>query len=102
MASMANITRTEAAELFLWLRERKFPRWWSSWTCASAAKEGRLDILKWLRLLNCPWNSDTCVSAAEGGHLEILQWARSEGCPWTEKVCERAAEGGHLEILQWV
>jgi len=70
-------------------------------TCAYAAKNGHLEVLKWARENGCEWDSSTCAWAAEHGHLEVLKWARENGCPWDSLTCARAAEHGHLEVLKW-
>ena len=70
-------------------------------TCAAAAENCHLDVLKWLRSNGCLWDQDTCESAAWNGHLEVLEWARSNGCLWDSWTCGYAAEGGHLEVLEW-
>ncbi|WZN60674.1 putative ankyrin repeat protein [Chloropicon roscoffensis] len=74
--------------------------------CNGAAREGRLEALKFLRGLDppCPWDEMTCANAAGGGHLEVLKWLRAQDppCPWGEKTCTYAAEAGHLEVLKWL
>ncbi|MDB9925065.1 ankyrin repeat domain-containing protein [bacterium] len=72
--------------------------------CRFAARNGHLEVLKWLRASGCPWSNGskgTCAAAARGGHLEILQWARENGCPWDEKTCEEAAKFVHGEVFDW-
>uniref|UniRef100_K3W601 Uncharacterized protein n=1 Tax=Globisporangium ultimum (strain ATCC 200006 / CBS 805.95 / DAOM BR144) TaxID=431595 RepID=K3W601_GLOUD len=70
-----------------------------------AARNGHLEILKWLhateRLNGCSTRS--MDDAAKNGHLEIVQWLhenRSEGC--TTKAMDYAAKHGHLKIVQWL
>jgi len=67
--------------------------------CASVARSGHLELLKWYREQNCPWDEDTCALAAKGGHLEVLKWCREQRCDWDENTCASAAKGGHLEVL---
>ena len=79
-----------------------------------AAKNGQLEVLKWLRSDDnnkCLWTRRTCSAAAENGHLEILKWLRfrsddndndNDVCPWDSCSCEDAAMNGHLEILKWL
>mmetsp|Transcript_35797 Transcript_35797/g.101304 ORF Transcript_35797/g.101304 Transcript_35797/m.101304 type:complete len:892 (+) Transcript_35797:527-3202(+) len=102
---------------------------WSAETCARAAENGHLHVLKWAHQHACPWNEETCAraanaghlhilkyawshgcrwysgqctnAAAAGGYLEMLKWARGQGCSWNELTCASAARGGHLEVLQW-
>ena len=98
--TLAYAAREGRLNVLRWLRVRNCP--WDEDTCTGAAKGGHLEILKWLQSEGCPWDEDTCAGAAEGGHLDILRWLRSEGCPWDEFTCVRAAEGGNLEILKWL
>jgi hypothetical protein len=32
---------------------------WGVWMCAAAAADGELEVLKWLRDLDCPWDETT-------------------------------------------
>ena len=46
-----------------------------AWTCACAALEGHLEILKYLHEeAKAPWDSWTASWAAENGHLHILEY----------------------------
>jgi hypothetical protein len=74
---------------------------WEEVLCRAAAKIGKLEELKLLRVDGWPWDEWTCSNAAKGGHFEMLQWAHTNGCPWDERTCTMAAQGGHLEMLQW-
>lgn len=71
-------------------------------TCAFAATNGDLDLLKQLRQQECPWNEDTCASAAKAGHLHVLQWAIQNGCPCNAYTSFEAMEGGQLTVLKWL
>ena len=43
--------------------------------CASAAENGDLEVLKYLREeVKAPWDSVTACWAAENGHLHILEY----------------------------
>ena len=71
-------------------------------TFRSAARNGRLGVLKWLLEEGCLiWGEDICWSAAQGGHLDVLNWAREHGCPWGMDLCAEAADHGHLHVLKW-
>ena len=75
--------------------------------CNGAAREGRLEALKFLRGLDppCPWDEMTCANAAGGGHLEVLKWLRAQNppCPWSRHECiEQALECGHEHVADWI
>ena len=82
-----------------WARETGC--YWDERTCASAAVGGHLDVLKWVINNGCPSDWRTCDGAAVGGHLDVLKWARKKGCPWNELTTLFAAQGGHMEIWTW-
>tara|TARA_B110000093_G_C12720186_1_gene305854 strand:+ start:216 stop:473 length:258 start_codon:yes stop_codon:yes gene_type:complete len=65
-----------------------------------AAKNGHLEVVKYLRQLDIYWDELTCVFAAGIGHLEMLKWAGANQCPWDEYTCAKAAGSGHLELLK--
>jgi hypothetical protein len=70
-------------------------------TCANAAKNGHLDIIQWCRENGCPWDAKTCENTAKNGHLNVVIWCHQNGCPWDENTCASAAENGHLDVIQW-
>lgn len=78
--------------------------------CSCAAKQGNIEILRWLRAHDCECGVDACISAASAGHLDVLCWIVSNG--WTpnsehplqdeRKCANAAAKNGHIEILEWI
>jgi len=99
MGDIADVARNGHLEVVKYLRQLGIS--WDEETCAAAAEGGHLELLKWARLNQCPWNSWTCTNAAAGGQLELLKWARVNQCPWDEMTCTHAAASGHLELLKW-
>ena len=73
---------------------------------ASAAKEGRLEVLQWARANGCAWDGGACCGAAQGGQLEVLQWAKANGCEWDQdRVLYWASTSGTREgaaIMEWI
>jgi hypothetical protein len=71
---------------------------------ANAARGGRLEILEhFAHEHGLPWwASCACAWAAQEGHLEVLIWTHNRGLPWDATTCEQAASAGCLQILQWV
>jgi hypothetical protein len=82
-----------------YLRSMQCP--WSEWTCAYAAKNGHLDVLQWCRQNGCPWNDQTSLYAAKKGHINVLIWCRQNECPWGERTCEALERKGYCDVLQW-
>jgi hypothetical protein len=48
--------------------------------CCGAAKGNHLDILKWLRLNNCPWDYRVCHISVKNGNNDLCIWAIKNGC----------------------
>ena len=86
-------------EALQWLRANGFE--WDWRTCREAVFNGHIEILKWAVNNGCPKNEPCCSAAAHTGNLECLKWLRNNGCPWNSLVCAYAAESGHLNVLQW-
>jgi len=71
-------------------------------TLSSAAWSGSEVMVRWLHdEHHLPWSSEMCTSAAENGHLSLLQYLRSQGCEWDAETGDRAAMNGHLSVLRW-
>jgi hypothetical protein len=69
----------------------------------AAAASGNLEVLMYLRSLDCPWSETIYLAAAEHGHLEILQWAESHNCPWDNSdLFPAAAKSSNMDVYQWV
>ncbi len=71
-------------------------------TTTAAARYGHLDLLKWLRLNNCPWDEWTISQAVRGGRIDIVIWLHEAGCPSDQNTCTSAVQMGHLDILKWL
>ncbi|CAL6399693.1 unnamed protein product [Bathycoccus prasinos] len=116
------VARTNKLELLKWAREEKKCRWdektintaarqgnlemfpidWR--TCACAAKNGHLEILKYLHEeVKAPWDWDTAAWAAENGHLHILEYlVEREYDQFDEYALQWAAGNGHLDCLKYL
>merc|ERR1739848_96118 len=71
----------------------------------SAAQQGRIEILEWLRSEGIVFDERTCKAASAGGKLETLKWLRNldPPCPWYQRDCRSAAEvGGHTNVVDWI
>ena len=71
----------------------------------TAAKEGKLEILKWGAdsgyELNTILDKDTIANAAMNGHIEVVKHLRTVGIEWDSDTCAYAALNGHLQLLKW-
>ena len=61
--------------------------------CSRMARNGKLELLKFLRVQGCPWDRSTCSEAAKNGHLECLKYARENGCPGSSEYAHRLSNG---------
>ncbi|KAG6590843.1 uncharacterized protein IUM83_19095 [Phytophthora cinnamomi] len=66
-------------------------------TLEEAARNGDLDMVRWLCEVRGEWSPYAAVLAAGGGHL---QCERVEGC--SAKAFVNATASGELEILKWL
>ena len=94
------MARNGNVELLKFLRAKGCP--WDRSTCDGAARNGHLECLKYANENGCPWDVKTCCYVAWTGDLELLKYARENGCPWNEMTCFTAAQGGHLECLKYL
>jgi hypothetical protein len=57
-------------------------------------------MLLQMNVIKCPWDESTCAHAAGEGHLDVVKWLRENKCPWDEWTCADAAQEGHL--AEWM
>jgi hypothetical protein len=81
------------------------------WSCALASKaayHNRLQLLKWLRSVQCPWDEAAVVqNAAYRGGTELLDWVQSQvdTTVWENNLrfmLDIAADYDNLEAVQWL
>ena len=53
-------------------------------TCAQAAYNGNLELLKWARLNGCPWDEVTYEQGVDNGDPALVCYLEDEGCPMFE------------------
>jgi hypothetical protein len=62
-----------------------------------------IDVLKLARQHDLEWSFAFALTAASRNNLQLLQWLRSVECPWCEgSVLHAIAAGGTTEVLEWV
>ena len=59
-----------------------------------AAHSGNLGLVQWLRAEGCPWDNWTCFTAIRSGRVEVLRWGRENGCRGTAGSGPRQRGGG--------
>jgi hypothetical protein len=65
---------------------------------STAARYGKLNILKWMRENKYEFGSYTCSWASSGGHLDTLIWLREEcKIPWKEDTCDYSKSYGRIQ-----
>mgnify|MGYP001057001939 FL=1 len=76
--------------------------------CALAAREGNLDVVKWLVSEGAELSWQVCVNAAMRGHLHVLKWATetldATGDDWwtSQYISDRGFDGEDLYELGYV
>ena len=96
------VALTNKLELLKWAREEKKCRW-DEWTINMAAEKGNLEMVKYCVANECPMDLMACACAAKNGRLECLKYLREEVKePWYWYTATRAAKYGHLHILEYL
>ena len=67
--------------------------------CTGAAKNGNIEMLKYLHEKGYSWGGDTCNSAIKTGHLEVLKYLLENGCSCDGETWREAIISGNLEII---
>jgi hypothetical protein len=71
-------------------------------TLGSCAKEGLIDIAKWLLAYGEKKSNNVITRAASGGHIEFAKWALENGFRWDDKnVIPSAAYYNQIEFAKW-
>jgi len=87
-------------EIMKWLKKMNCP--WNAWVFYYATEHDSLDNMKWLKENGCPWNGETFVAAVRNGNLDNLKWLKENGCPVDSRTFYYAAEQGDPENLNWL
>jgi hypothetical protein len=67
-----------------------------------AAKNGQLDIIKWLHEQGEVFPVQTVINSAMKGHLELLKFLVEKGYCIPNYTVELAAGNGHLEVVKYL
>ncbi len=71
------------------------------WTCAFAAQNGHVSILKFLLENNCICNYNTYIFAVENGRLDVLKYLYEYGGEMDKMFYKLALKRGQIEIIKW-
>jgi hypothetical protein len=80
-----------------WLRA--YGHEWSIYVIGSAAKH--IGFAKWALENGCPLHTRAMENAASNNSIEFGKWARENGCPWNSSIISDAAYNGHIEFAKW-
>jgi len=88
--------------LVLWARRQtRLPMPWRS--CEIAISIGDMDLLLWLRSINCLWDSHAFTEAARRGNIPMLELMREKRCPMAAvAACNAAAQSNNTAVLEWL
>lgn len=73
---------------------------WNKKSYVEAAKNGKLNVLRWLCQMICPWDDEVYIIANDD--IELLTWLWEHGCVLNENICCAAVQEGNLKLLQWL
>ena len=97
-----NVAQTNKLEFLKWAREEKGCDWHGE-TISMFAKRDNLETIKYCVENGCPIDSSACENAARNGNLEILKYLHeTNDAPLSVKVSESAASGGHMDLLRYL
>ena len=71
-------------------------------TLNSCAKDGLIDMAKWLYAYGCKLNKYIISDAVENGHVIFAKWALENGCPFYKNLVSAAAHDGNIEFAKWI
>jgi hypothetical protein len=84
-----------------WLRQRRIV--FDSQTASEAADAGKIDVLRYLRSVDCEMDEMACDAAAYNRHLDVLKYLKAIDCAWDETdMGAAAAGGGSIEIMLYL
>ena len=96
------VALTNKLELLKWIREEKKCKW-DYKTIYAAASQGNLEMVKYYVASKCPLYEHACAYAARNGHLEVLKYLREEAkARWDLFTARWAALNGHLHIFEYL
>ena len=103
MASFARSGDVRVLEWALFEADPKLINGSGDIICEEAARNGRVNVLKFARLdHDCHWDENTPRLAALGGHSQCLKFAYKNGCRFNAEVTRAAVRGGKLNCLRYL
>jgi hypothetical protein len=74
----------------------------SPYIFALATSTENLEVMKWLKEIECPWGEDTFAKAVESGNLENMEWLKNRDCPMGFWTWRHAIIKNNPVILEWL
>lgn len=72
---------------------------WSDRVCSYAVQSKSLPCLQYVHANGARWNGRTFEIAVEGGSMDMVRYLYEHQCPPSDYLCAKAAAGGQLECL---
>ena len=79
-----------------------FRMWHSSTYMKEAARNGRLEIIKYLHSEGVPLDRNLCFYTVRSGNIELIEWLIEKGCIVDEHLIISAVIRGNLKIVKWL
>ena len=94
------VIKSKSMHILNWPMENKFKLGLPS--IVDAVDKGHYWIIDWCIENNIEWRDKyICEYAARDGKLEMLIWLREQECPWNSQVIRQAIDNKHLDILEY-
>jgi hypothetical protein len=74
---------------------------WHNTVISNAAYNNRIEFAKWAYSIGCPWGDRVISNAVYYNHIEFAKWARENGCPWNKFVIVYAVHNNNIEFAKW-
>jgi len=87
--------------LLIYLTENNYPL--TIDTCSAAAKNGKIECLKYLINNNCPYDEDNiCLDAVKNNNLDCLKFLHKKGFKFPQDIYYYPIKKGYLDCLKFI
>lgn len=67
-----------------------------------AVKYNCINIVTWLRSVNCPWDSDVTFHSTNNNNFNLFMWLVSNGCPYDIRSIREAINLVNVGIVEFL